>query len=163
MLKKLVNFLILFALVVCVSGTVAFLSAPTAHAGGTCSGTRCDGLDPHTTQCDQNPYTLTGVLLSAQYGSYVNLRGDNTCSTNWTKVVTYNNSISQTLHIARAAGNPGSGVNARVISNSGLDCSNFCWSDQLYATYEKAQACFFGYNDQYGNIDSPYNFCTNWT
>ena len=81
--------------------------ATSAHATGrnrpqvTCSGEGCDGLNPATTGCSADAYTVQTAVFS---NSFVELRYSPTCGTNWGRVTSKVGATFLVIRIDRSGG-----------------------------------------------------------
>jgi hypothetical protein len=144
----------LSATILAVSGLALTASsasaAPRAAAVSSCkaspSDATCDGMDPQTTGCAADAYTVPGGTAKGPGGT-VELRYSPSCKTNWARV--QNAQLNLTLFVIRQDG-------AERDSVEFLWASGTVWSPMLYSPVMKAQA---GYNwdccDSGGGIRTP--------
>jgi len=71
------------------------------HPQVTCSGNGCNGLNPATTGCSADAYTVQTAVFS---NSYVELRYSPTCGTNWGRVTSKVGATSLIIRIQRIDG-----------------------------------------------------------
>ena len=114
---------------------VSRISASTAQhllPHVTCSGFGCNGLDPVSTGCDLDAYTvsLTGGTVSFRTGT-IQLRYSPTCGTNWGRVYSRVGNTQLLVGIRRNDGR----FYFTVGSGTRL------WSPMVFARNVKAKAC----------------------
>ena len=95
----------------------------------TCSGEGCDGLNPATTGCSADAYTVQTAVFS---NSFVELRYSPTCGTNWGRVTSRVGATFLVIRIDRSGG--------LTYTFSGGNF-NFAYSAMVYAPKVAARAC----------------------
>ena len=134
------------ALLVSLFGMTAFTSVSTAsahthaqasHAHATlphhplvgCSGSGCNGLNPATTGCSADAYTVQTATFS---NSFVQLRYSPTCGTNWGRVISRVGATSLVITIQR---------NDNLTYTFSGGNFTFAWVAMVYAPNVPARAC----------------------
>ena len=134
------------ALLVSLFGMTAFTSVSTAsahthaqasHAHATlpnhplvgCSGSGCNGLNPATTGCSADAFTVQTAVFS---NSRVELRYSPTCGTNWGRVTSKVGATFLVIRIDRSGG--------LTYTFSGGNF-NSAWVAMVYAPQVAARAC----------------------
>ena len=103
--------------------------AQHTHSQVTCSTEGCDGLNPVTTGCAADAYTVQTAVFS---DSYVELRYSPTCGTNWGRVTSKVGPTTLVIRIQR--------IDGLTYTFSGGNF-NYAWSAMVYAPQAKARAC----------------------
>src|SRR5881275_994214 len=95
----------------------------------TCSGNGCNGLNPATTGCSADAYTVQTATFS---NSFVELRYSPTCGTNWGRVTSKVGATFLVIRIDRSGG--------LTYTFSGGNF-NSAWVAMVYAPQVAARAC----------------------
>ena len=132
------------ALLVSLFGMTAFtsVSIASAHTNAqanhatlphhplvSCSGNGCNGLNPATTGCSADAYTVQTAVFS---NSFVELRYSPTCGTNWGRVISRVGATSLIIRVQRNDG--------LTYTFSGGNFT-FAWVAMVYAPNVPARAC----------------------
>ena len=145
-MRRIRLFLFSTALLVSLLGVTAFIGlsmisahthAQTSHTQATqrnhpqvtCSGDGCDGLNPVSTGCAADAYTVQTAVFS---NSYVELRYSPTCKTNWGRVTSKVGPTLLEIRIQR--------IDGLTYTFSGGNF-NFAYSAMVYAPQLAARAC----------------------
>ena len=99
------------------------------HPQVTCSGNGCNGLNPVTTGCSADAYTVQTAVFS---NSFVELRYSPTCGTNWGRVTSRVGATFLVIRIDRSGG--------LTYTFSGGNF-NFAYVAMVYAPKVAARAC----------------------
>jgi uncharacterized protein DUF2690 len=94
-----------------------------------CSGNGCNGLNPATTGCSADAYTVQTATFS---NSFVELRYSPTCGTNWGRVISRVGATSLTVTIQR---------NDNLSYTFSGGNFTYAWVAMVYAPSVPARAC----------------------
>lgn len=125
-------------------------AVPSTTAASACktnpSDNTCDGVDPQTSGCAADAYTVSGGTATGPAGT-VELRYSPSCKTNWGRVLQPNGNI--TVFVIREDGASRYSVEYNWPTTP-------IWSPMLYAPVQRAQA---GYDwhccDSGGDVRTP--------
>jgi ABC-type transport system substrate-binding protein len=99
------------------------------HPLVTCSANGCNGLNPATTGCSADAYTVQTATFS---NSFVQLRYSPTCGTNWGRVISRVGATSLVITIQR---------NDNLTYTFSGGNFTFAWVAMVYAPNVPARAC----------------------
>lgn len=94
-----------------------------------CSGNGCNGLNPATTGCSADAYTVQTAVFS---NSFVELRYSPTCGTNWGRVISRVGATTLTVTIQR---------NDNLSYTFSGGNFTYAWVAMVYAPNVPARAC----------------------